>query len=297
MMVFLSVRKRIKRMKNKKSKRFVSVPISITEETGKTVTFQLKNGIGSIVDSYGKKIPFVEGVSTRYQGDNKIRTVNTVFVDNIYFDATHAISEFEKLMIIDTNTKKIKDKTVAIGVMILCDVKVFKDSFSITPISLLTDCFFDSWSPNLIIPMKYENYMWSNFLSIIRDLAVDNLHSKTALIVDSDLGNLSKYNDHKTQFFNGLILPNKNPVLVLPENMTMFYAKSDKPNDSVLNGYVSCCDEMSNKIFFNMMHRIVSKSIINIDRQVVMLEFQKEKESLNNNLLECLKKRGLLADN
>jgi hypothetical protein len=283
--------------KHKKIKRVLSIPISITEETGKTVSFQLNNGKGVLIDSNGKKLPLPEGVKTTYQGENKIKTVNAVFADNIYLDATDAISEYEKILIVDTNSKKVNNLNIAIGVMILCNVNLGKDSFTITPISLLTDCFPDCWTnqpSQSPFPMQYENYMWANFLSIIRDKSIENFQAKTVMIVDSDLGNLPKYNDHKTKFFNGLIYPCKDPVLVLPENITMFYAKSDKPNDSVLNSYIACCDEISNKIFSEIMKSLCFDSTTIIDRNVVLQEFQKIKKSLNNYFLKCLKNKGLL---
>ncbi len=79
---------------------------SITKDTGKTVSFQLNNGKGILIDSYGKKLPLPKGVSTTYQGENKIKTVNTVFADSIYLDAKDSIHEYEKLLVVDTNSKK-----------------------------------------------------------------------------------------------------------------------------------------------------------------------------------------------
>lgn len=283
-----------KEHKLKKKKRSLNIPIKITEETGYNITFKFENGKGVLIDSYGKKLPLNKGVNTSYQGENKTKIVNTVFADNIYLDATYSVSEFEKLLIVDTNTKKVNNLNIAIGVMILCDINVSGKSFNITPTSLLSDCFPDCWTQNSPFPMQYENYMWANFLSIIRDEIKEYSHGKTVMIVDSDLGNLPKYNDHKTIFFNGLIRPCSNPIIVLPENIRMFYAKSDKPNDSVLNNYIACCDDISNKLFNGIMERLCFDETTIIDRSVVLQEYQKEKEKLNDYFVDCLKKKGLL---
>jgi hypothetical protein len=282
---------------NQKIKRELSIPICITEETGKTVSFFLNNGKGVLIDTYGMKIPLPEGVKTTYQGKNKIRTVNAVFADNIYLSSTNALSEYEKILIVDTNCKKVNNLNIAIGVMILCNVNLGKDSFTITPISLLTDCLPDSWSNESLqnpFQMEYENFMWANFLSIIRDKSTEIFQAKTVMIVDSDLGNLPKYNDHKSKFYNGLIYPCKDPVLVLPENITIFYAKSDKPNDSLLNNYIACCDEISNIIFLEIMNNLCFNSTTMIDGNVVLYEFTKIKEKFHDFFLNCLKNKGLL---
>ncbi|HOZ29896.1 MAG TPA: hypothetical protein PLL66_03175 [Bacteroidales bacterium] len=178
--------------------------------------------------------------------------------------------------------------------MILCDISVSGETFKITPTSLLSDCFPDCWSQTSPFTMKYENYMWSNFLTIIKDEIKDYFHSKIAMVVDSDLGNLPNYNDHKTAFFNGLIRPCNNPLTVLPENIRMFYANSEKANDSVLNNYISCCDDISNKLFDGIMKRLDNDKTTIIDRDIVLHEYQKEKEELNVYFVNCLKKKGIL---
>jgi hypothetical protein len=283
-----------KNQKFNKKKREINIPIKITEETGYNVTFKFENGKGLLIDSYGKKLPLHKGVSTSYQGENKHKIVNTVFADNIYLDATSSVTEFEKLLVVDTNTKQVNNIKIAIGIMILCDISVSGETFKITPTSLLSDCFPDYWSQTSPFQMQYENYMWSNFLSIIRDEIKDYFHGKIAMVVDSDLGNLPNYNDHKTVFFNGLIRPCINPIIVLPENIRMFYAKSDKPNDSVLNNYISCCDDISNKLFAGIMARLDNYETKIIDRNIVLQEYNKEKEELNVYFVNYLKNKGLL---
>lgn len=282
--------------KTKKIKRILSIPIKLTEETGTTITLQIIDGKYTFIDSFGKKLPLTEGISTIYQGENKTKTVNTVFADSFHLDSTHAVSEYERLIIVDTNTKKINNLNVLIGVMILCDIKVNNDSYQITPTNILTDCFPHDFSfqPNNPFPFQSENFIWSKFLSILRDKCENSFKSKTVMIVDSDLGNLSKYNEYNTKFYNGLIYPCINPVLVLPDNITLFYAKSDKPNNSFINGYIAACDEISNKIFSSIIKRLNIDSTTIIDRDLIFQEFKNEKEFINNYSIETLKKNKLL---
>ena len=161
--------------------------------------------------------------SLKYDGKNKTRIDAETYSKEFYGDIEYAISEFEQVCSIDTNSEIIGGIKTHICVFIRWDI--------------IGNSLVPSWVCVKAVPdkddclKKPENYMWSELItSSINDGHIDK-DKKIAIVVDSDKDNLIDYNSGK-QF-----IEEKDCdccIVTLPTNFKFIYASSDKGN-SVYN--------------------------------------------------------------
>lgn len=233
--------------KHKKRERIISIPIEITEETGKTISLctNFQDQKATLFDSHGSIFPPNGNIRVVYQGEMKEKTELGIPFSFIPLSDVGLLDRYKRCYSIDTNYKLMNGIYVAIGVMIKWNVVLQFNAVAVSPLRICVDCFPDIWCPKGI--MKYENYMWSNFISKIGDSHPDGIKEQSIIVVDSDYDNLKKYNN-KEPFFKGPILPCVNAVLTLPDEMSFVYAKADAASTSVLNVMIKTNDKSASRI-------------------------------------------------
>lgn len=153
-------------------------------------------------------------------------------------DINSEISNYDRVFAVDTNTLKKKAENhdiVSIGCVIEAIVKPIK-SGHIEIFSVLLTSFLSTKKVE-----KPENEVWFETIKYLyKQIGEDIKNIKIALIVDSDLGNLSAYNNQDKPFFRDVFLP---------DNTKLIYASTDKKVDNIFNSLIIDADRASNKIF------------------------------------------------
>lgn len=124
----------------------------------------------------------------------------TDIVESCLLDINASFLQYSTIYTIDTNYKKIKDKLYSVTAVAQL-IKTEDDNFEclITPLELV-------W--NNTYPEKMENWAWAVVIEKIRkDDKCYALGEKIRIVVDSDLGNIEKYNDKELLIYGNYYLP------------------------------------------------------------------------------------------
>jgi len=135
------------------------------------------------------------------------------------------LKQFDYIYAIDTNIKEVEGRLMSVCYCAKYN-PLTKEGFMRGPI-----CFEDN--PNVTEQ--------SNWGELIKDIMKQDEYSsnlKIAIVVDSDYGNIQKYNSRE--------LPIANQFYV-PENFTLIYASTDSGIENLPNQMISECDKLAKK--------------------------------------------------
>lgn len=137
---------------------------------------------------------------------------------------------FDRVYAVDTNTKIFNGVSKSIGIAI--EIIVEQASPGVCRWKLYSRTRFEPPSCN---GQYMEQSVW---ISLIHYIESTDAESKSiAIIVDSDLDNLEKYNGREMEICG---------YFVLPERYTLIYASSDK-KDTIANKAIGICDNEARK--------------------------------------------------
>lgn len=171
-------------------------------------------------------------VTKGYFGENKFKNLyqipDEIFKENDF--GFEVFKKFDSVVAIDTNKFQTTNLEFYLGVAFQFKYMIEKE----IPIEeyLIKHLELE------INSEKPENLNWKNLIEFIMHHKQFNKNERIALIVDSDLENISDYNKRTKPIYNDFILP---------ENFTLIYATSDK-KDSIFNIMIRVCDTYLKKI-------------------------------------------------
>lgn len=150
-----------------------------------------------------------------------------------YTDLTRQILKYGMLVAIDTNTYREEEQIISIGIAHqVFGIPTEKGhKFHYIPVNRPFVIRGNSEKP--------ENQNWMNLLKFITNHKNHNPNFKIGIIVDSDLGNISSFNQREKPIFEDYYLP---------DNCELIFA-SDAANDSFLNQAIKKCHSLANAAY------------------------------------------------
>lgn len=188
-----------------------------------------------LTDDSGKLIPTEKNIIRR-AGPRKNKIADKIISQALgtvdIFDAAKCKARLNSVYGIDSNTHKIDNKYITIGVVAKMDFVQETESSGI----LLCDVFGYLESVNTRQYERIEPFMWRYGIErIIQKDKQDNI----GIVVDSDLGNLIKYNEREIPVHDDFFLP---------DSCNLIYASSDVI-DNWANKLLKFCDKEANQLF------------------------------------------------
>jgi len=141
-------------------------------------------------------------------------------------DPNAVFRKFDHAFAVDTNTNlRDFDKNI-ISMSGVIDIEITQEALKCIPITT-----FEFWDAEI----EPELLGWYLSIQAIQDS--ERLRTKKiALVVDSSLGDLEKYNEREKPLYGDFLLP---------ENITLIYASADKMS-SIANKLIKLADRMAN---------------------------------------------------
>lgn len=211
--------------------------LGITVDMGKAVRAQIEvapNGqiIMKDADREGERLnPVNANMTVSYERDNKAPKVLVdipMNLSNLSFDMGYHLKNYDLIFAIDTNTKEIGNQKYSASAIVLCKLKQHAGRLEAL------------YSPHHIFRFKNvelpEKIGWVNLIKGIMDNPQYSENLKVAIIVDSDYGNLAKYNSRELPIINNVYLP---------KNMTLIYASADSGAENLPNKLIYMCDKVA----------------------------------------------------
>jgi len=181
---------------------------------------------------------FESSIAYNRENGKQPKNVCTTYSKSLYEHPDFVISEFENIFSIDSNTRKISDANVTIGILIQWDIKINGENPSKVSYRLLG--FMGQICVN-VPSAKVENMMWGIMLNELKARGELYEAKKTLLVVDSDKDELIKYN-------SGEIFTIDCAYNRLPREFKFAYASAEK-SDSVFNTIIKWSDSIATYAF------------------------------------------------
>jgi hypothetical protein len=187
--------------------------------------------------SDGREISVASFSQTQYQSASGKDKVVTRIQDKVVpydDDLMRHLSEFNAIVVLDTNTRIIDgEKISACGFIIFTSRRSMREnSYEVNVIKDGIIAFRNC--PNEMSP---ERYAW--FL-IARKLNSNliNIRRRFCLATDHDMDNHARYHNREIPIIRGF---------VLPANFKLMYARADAENQNILNFFIKKCDRESSQ--------------------------------------------------
>lgn len=212
--------------------------------------FDENDGIFTFKDSNGNKVvPNSITISDSYpKQSGKPKILNTIRTENnqINLNQNDNLSNFDWLFSIDTNYKKHNESVISISCssFFILDLKEPK---------LVKGIAKQDWHAKVIMQTAFifrnptvnpELVGWQELINRIKKNPEYRDNLKIGIVVDSELGNLNKINNHEM------------PIIgehFLPANFHLIYASSDAGADYPHNKIIRICDKVANAIWKHIM--------------------------------------------
>lgn len=155
--------------------------------------------------------------------------VETPVGSKIDFSGGFSADEYSVIVAIDTNTKSVGGESISVCCVAAARAHKFSDLLWLQQYPVLCYEFRN-------ISGKPENLVWRE---VLRRLHWSLRIQKIALVVDSDLGNIQRYNMRKLPIVDDFFLPS---------NITMVYASSDVGKEIAFNQVIGLADKEARTI-------------------------------------------------
>lgn len=153
--------------------------------------------------------------------------------NKLIIDSNLALEKFDRIFAIDTNTKTINDENVSVSCVVLCKLSRDKNDLLIAKVAPIHCLEFRN------IQGITENIAWMKAIQLITANPSYSVNMKLGIIVDSDLGNISSYNNRSKPFYSDFYLP---------QNIELIYASTDVGKEYLANKLISLCDKEATKL-------------------------------------------------
>lgn len=241
--------KRHKKIIKRERGRLLGINLSnekINPETGGVdfgLKFDLTKSTAMAINTYSNEIIANDRLIHGYFGENKFRETFELKTnpDDHTYCFNNKFAKFKHVISIDTNVFTYKsvyyDKEIARGLGIAVGLDEKQNEYLLRPIEFpfITEADLE----------KPENRNWVCIINFMIANCNCNDERKIAIVVDSDLGNIQKYNNKEIPIYNGFYLP---------DNFELIFA-SDKVTDNIFNLMIRA----SHKISKNLIPSCISR--------------------------------------
>lgn len=229
---------------NKKKKRIPAIGLAFDNNSTAPIEISwinIENNKLILKDSNGKVIETdyitISDTYERKKGHKVVRqAIDRSGSNNLNINAL--IKKYDYLIVVDTNYKKFDNFSFCVSGSAIVRWKDPERKILET---------FDQSSLAFLSPLNSKPEMFGWWDIIERFIASDlyNKNHLCALVVDSELGDISDFSLRKKTIYN-----NKH----IPENFEMIYASSDVgKSDGALNKMMSACDTRSKKVLSDLL--------------------------------------------
>lgn len=169
------------------------------------------------------------------QENGKHKVVNQMKQDTnvIITNEIQKLRKFDAIFAVDTNTDKIRGKTLSVSSRVCA--KIFKNETEFA----ITKPF--NWSPVYIVCESPKDAEKAGIAILINHISEQNFDPKLkiAIITDHDLININEYNNKQKPIYDNIYLP---------DNMTLIYANAERgTEDFITNKLISLCEKEAKK--------------------------------------------------
>lgn len=208
-----------------------------TMDFGKQITggsFKANSKTGSIeIYNDGKPIVPVEAIlEMEYERENSSKGPKKLSRTQISgsemlmhpLAPSMALNQYDHIVAIDTNTKQLSDEFISVSGVVIGRQGEHQDPLK-----------FRYYKPTYClefrnIKSKHENVAWKKLIEMIQAEPSYNSSKKIGVIVDSDLGNIARFNRQNKPLLDDFYLP---------DNFSLIYASSDSGKENVQNIMIS----------------------------------------------------------
>lgn len=168
-----------------------------------------------------------------YERENnkpKILSQGIVDATDVYLNPNLPMLQYDYVLIVDTNTKKVDGQRRSIGCAILCSVQHFESRASMS----INGVFFVECR-DIENTGSEENYVWAHVATAI---SVDDRFAgkRVVLVVDSDYQRLREMSERKLPIYDDYFLP---------ENVNLIYATADAGKEWWINRLICAADRLA----------------------------------------------------
>ena len=163
----------------------------------------------------------------------KILSQTALGTNELYVDVNRALEKYDLVYAVDTNTESFNDETISVCCVVLGTID--KEEISAPAIRFSPVHFLEFRN----MSTKPENLVWRTVVELIQKNPSYSSNLNIAFIVDSDLENISAYNEGKLPI---------TADFYLPSNMKMIYASSDSGKENIPNRLISLADTESRRL-------------------------------------------------
>jgi hypothetical protein len=175
--------------------------------------------------------PLTAITEVRYRRTKGDKVLNQAVLSEAHLVANpnRALEQYSLLFAIDTNTKKVDDLIVSVTCVVL----------GLPLNDRVPGHTVIQFGPRLCVEFRgaaadQERIGWWEIIGAIKRNPTYNDQTRVGLIVDAHLGSLAKINKGEEPVYGDTYLP---------PNMTMLYASSDTPNETIANKMLAMADK------------------------------------------------------
>lgn len=217
--------------KKKEKKQRTEYIYGITSSSVSQIILNIDESNGSFTFGNDMKNIYSETTYDRENKDPKIIARTPQSNRSLTTDQNIAIyKDFDLLLSVDTNTEKIKSKNVSVvGVVIIGLDKL-------SEFEIYCDFRVPFCLEYIEVVSEPENFGWWAALGALKDLGYLDKSGRIGVIVDSDLGNINKYNSRELPIYDNFFLP---------KEVNLIYASSDVGKEIIANKALAVADSVA----------------------------------------------------
>jgi hypothetical protein len=232
---------------------------SITTDMGKPMVVNgVRMSADGTVELLNKGLPLIP--EKAYHNINYNRKKSPKILNKISLDPNQlligphlALKKFDLIFAIDTNTKVVNGEVISISCIVLCKLTYGKKNAIIAEYAPVHCLEFRN------IRQDAENIAWMKSIQLIIANPSYNPKLKIGLIVDSDLGNISAYNNRSVPIYADFYLP---------QNIELIYASADVGKEFVVNKLISLCDKEAKMLLEDIsLNKISSENLQEVNNE------------------------------
>jgi len=181
-------------------------------------------------------IPKTANLTTSYERENKPPKILfdiPVPVASLGTNEVNNLKRYDYIFAVDTNYHKFNTYVIAVAAIVLCKIDLSEILYAPVKYLLLKTS-----------REKPENIIWAETIRLIKENPEYSNDFSYAIVVDSDYGNLQKYNSRQLSIIEDFYLP---------LNFTLIYASADSGSENIVNSLIKLCDKEATYILKDVM--------------------------------------------
>lgn len=203
----------------------------------------IKNQI-KVINNFTKLPIANKSLISGYKGENKDRITSEIYTipNDHSFNFRLKLEKYKHIVAIDTNSttfySKVLKTNLSIGLGMAFVLLENNEQHRIEPINIPFITNFNCEKP--------ENENWIRVIETLKQNCQCTDERKIGIVVDSDLGNLSEYNNRLKPIFQDYYLPDEYELVFA----------SDKVKDNILNVMISECHKLSQHLLPTLIRNL-----------------------------------------